>query len=277
MKKIRSNLLAVSSCIAVCMAGTGSIFADPAGNPATDAGWASEGLSTASGTLLFATGNFSVNLYTTAFTLASGSPLAGTVGGASGLTWNVGDTIVGVGGVFTPTGNSSVGASLRYVVKYGTSAETWSAGSAANASLSLGGNGSVLLGTGLVNFTPTSGFLPTSDAPTEELTASGQVGLTGNAGDLGQVITSWSSGGALTGFESFMDLTLLASQVPSANVALGDHFILDLQEGTGVLQDSLGTLPTSLTPAPEPTSAGCLLLGLGALACLHRFKTGRRI
>jgi hypothetical protein len=28
---------------------------------------------------------------------------------------------------------------------------------------------------------------------------------------------------------------------------------------------------------PEPTSAACLLLGLGALACLKRFKTGRRI
>jgi hypothetical protein len=276
MKKTRFNLPAVGLCMTVyLLANTGRLFADPTGNPATDAGWTAEGLSTSPGNLLFQTGTFSVNLYSIAFTLASGSALAGTVGGAGGLTWNAGDTIVGVGGVFTSTNNSSVGASLRYVVKYGTSAETWMTGSAANASLSLGGNGSVLLGTGLVNFTPTSGFLTTSDAPTEE-TASGQVGLPAIDGDLGQVITSWS-GSSLTGFESFMDLTLLTNTIASANVALGDHFILDLQEGSGVLQDSLGTLPTTVIPVPEPASVGCFLLGLGILGCYQRLKMRRQV
>jgi hypothetical protein len=36
MRKIRSNLLAASSCIAVCMlVGVGNVFADPTGDPAT--------------------------------------------------------------------------------------------------------------------------------------------------------------------------------------------------------------------------------------------------
>jgi hypothetical protein len=31
-----------------------------------------------------------------------------------------------------------------------------------------------------------------------------------------------------------------------------------------------------LVPVPEPTTAGCLLLGLGALACFQRFTQNRR-
>ena len=31
------------------------------------------------------------------------------------------------------------------------------------------------------------------------------------------------------------------------------------------------------TPAPEPTTAGCFVVGLGVLACLQRLKIGRRI
>ena len=31
------------------------------------------------------------------------------------------------------------------------------------------------------------------------------------------------------------------------------------------------------TPAPEPTTTGCLLVGLGVLACFQRLKIGRRI
>jgi hypothetical protein len=32
-----------------------------------------------------------------------------------------------------------------------------------------------------------------------------------------------------------------------------------------------------ITPAPEPTTTGCLLVGLGVLACFQRLKIGRRI
>ena len=32
----------------------------------------------------------------------------------------------------------------------------------------------------------------------------------------------------------------------------------------------------TLTPVPEPTTAGCFLLGLGALACCQRFTKNRR-
>src|ERR1700677_3481840 len=94
--------------LALLLAGGSSIsFAQVTGNPATDAGWgASLGLSSAAPLLLYETGNFSVNVYSTAFNLTAGSPLLGTLGTMDG--WSVGDTIVGIGGVFAATGNSSV-------------------------------------------------------------------------------------------------------------------------------------------------------------------------
>ena len=35
-------------------------------------------------------------------------------------------------------------------------------------------------------------------------------------------------------------------------------------------------VPADLAPVPEPTTAGCFLLGLGALACFQRFTKNRR-
>jgi hypothetical protein len=35
-------------------------------------------------------------------------------------------------------------------------------------------------------------------------------------------------------------------------------------------------VPADLAPVPEPTTAGCFLLGLGALACFQRFTQNRR-
>jgi hypothetical protein len=293
MKKTRSNLLAAVSCIAVCLlAGTGSIFADPTGDPATDSGWTSEGNSASAGNFMQNAGNsadFSADVYSTAFTLASGSALLGPLGISSG--WSIGDTIVGVGGVFTSSGNSSLTydtanntANLHLVVKYGSSAAAWTlsgtgltAGSA--GSLTFGGDGSVLLATTPETISSSSGFVTPNDAPTIQTTASGQVTLPTTVGEVGQVITSWNgsgSGGTLASFESFLDLTLLNEIVPTNHVGLGDEFVLDLQQGKGIVQNSLGTLPATITPAPEPTSAGCLLVGLGALACFQRLKIGRK-
>jgi len=49
---------------------------------------------------------------------------------------------------------------------------------------------------------------------------------------------------------------------------------LNLFDSNGNLaQDQLAVVPQ---PAPEPTTAGCFLLGLGALACFQRFTQKRR-
>jgi hypothetical protein len=251
--------------LALLLAGGSSIsFAQVTGDPATDAGWGSSlGLSSASPLLLYETGTFSVNVYTTAFDLTAGSPLLGTLGTADG--WNIGDTIVGVGGVFAPTGNSSVTYDLgnntvttRFVIKYGTSAETWFAGSSAGAAAALGGTGTIELGTSTEVLSATSGFQTPTNTP-EEITGPSSTAAIND--DVAQIITSWngSGPGTIVGFEEYLDLTLLQSQVPTEDVALGDDFVLDLQQGSGVLQDSLGTLPVAV---PEPTTLALLTAGL---------------
>jgi hypothetical protein len=265
MKTKSSLLLTLPLLLA---AGASTTFGQVTGNPASD-GWTSDGLSTASGNLLFETGNFSVNMYATAFNLAAGSPLLGTVGTSEG--WSVGDTIVGVGGVFTPTGNSSVTydnangtVTTRFVVKYGTSTAAWTAGSAAGAAAALGGTGAIELGTSTEVLSPTSGLQIPSNTP-EEITGPSSTATISD--DVGQILTSWTGtapapASTIVGFESFLDLTLLDSQVPSANVALGDDYVLDLQQQSGALQDSTAALPGSVAAVPEPSMllTGSLIL-----------------
>jgi len=264
--------------------GSGISFAQITGNPGVDAGWIEEQNSAASGVDLLGSGIFSANIYATAFTLAVGSPLVG-ISSVGSSSWSVGDTIVGVGGLFTATGNTSLtyngngSPTTRFVVKYGTSTANFSVG---NASLDNGGNGAVLLGTyddaGADVFTPsTPGLSLTVDAPTE-YTGGIQVGIT--SGNFGAVMTAWN-GTQLAGFESFMDLTILDAQFPSANVALGDEFVLDLQQSTStsLYQDSLGTLPSAVV-VPEPTTltllTAAMMLPLGArwARSLRTFRKG---
>src|SRR5271154_1851720 len=95
-------------------------------------------MSSSAGVYNFGSGSFNVTIYATAFTLAPSSTLISALGG---YNWNVGDTIVGVGGVFSGVNADltySGGAdennvthtnstSMRIVVKYGTSSATWAA------------------------------------------------------------------------------------------------------------------------------------------------------
>jgi hypothetical protein len=263
------------AALTLLLAGSSGIgLAQITGDPLTD-GWTADGVSSGAA-LLFQTttsGSYSANIYTTAFTLGAGSSLLGTLGTASG--WNANDTVVGVGGVFNASSDLtySGGAdqnnvthagstSTRIVIKYGTSTQTWTPGSANGASLASGGIGSVLLGTYAYDFYPADSgtFITPSDSP-EEQTGSGSSDFVTINGDVGQIITYWS-GSQMIGFESFMDLTLLDSLYPSANVTLGNDFVLDLQRGSGDVQDSLGTLPSAALAVPEPTTPALAVSGL---------------
>jgi hypothetical protein len=255
------------------------------GNPATDPGWTSQGLSTASTNLVqqtTASGNYSATVYSTAFILNASSSLVNSLGSSS---WNVGDTIVGIGGVFTSAatnsdltysggadehGVSHAGAtSTRIVAKYGTSTATWT--TPGDGSLLSGGVGSVLLGTFASDFYPANSgqLIVPADAPQEQ-TGPAAANITTISGDLGRVITSWtgtSSTDTMIGFESFLDLTQLNISDPSNRVALGDHLELDLQRSTNDFQDSLATLPSSV---PEPTSFALILLGAAGVSFRRR-------
>jgi hypothetical protein len=249
--------------------GTGTGFAQIyIGDPATDGGWTYDGISSSAGNIMLNannSANFSANVYSTAFTLGAGSTLLGPLGTASG--WSVGDTIVGVGGVFNATGNSSLtysGSSgdvnLHLVVKYGSPTASWTlsgAGFAAGTAgaLANGGTGALLLGSLQGTIGPSTGLTTPADAPTFYNGST----LPPGTGIEGQVLTFWT-GSALTGFETFLDLNVLAANAPAANVALGDEFVLDLQQNSGVFQDSLGNLPSVLVPEPTTLRLGTLLL-----------------
>jgi hypothetical protein len=191
-----------------------------------------------------------------------------------GFNWNAGDTVLGVGGVFTATGNSSLtyngaggSTSTRIVIKYGSSTPTWPAppGTSASGTLLQGGVGAVLLGTASFTFSASNAGTLVVPTASPEL----QTGLTSSAfmsisGDMGQVITAWNvtpTSTNMVGFESFLDLTLLDATYPSNNVALGNEFVLDLQQAQNGAQDSLGTLPSAVVPEPSTI----VLVGAGLL------------
>ena len=269
------------------IAGAGMAFAQIfTGDPATDSLWVSDGLSSSAGNDMQNAGNaasFSANVYSTAFTLTPDSTLLGPLGISDG--WSVGDTIVGVGGVFASTGNSSLTYSgtngtvnLHLVVKYGSPTATWTLSGAGAAvggagSLGLGGSGAVLLGVTQETIS-SSGLTTPSDSPLY-LDSSGNQDTLPGEGIEGQVLTLWS-GGQIVGFESFLDLNVLAAESASANiqtnVQTGDEFVLDLQQGKTVYQDSLGTLPSALQTTPEPSTYALLLGGLGLLTVYCRRK-----
>ncbi len=244
------------------------------GSPATDAGWVFQG--TTATNHIDGTGVYTANIYSTAFTLDPSSPL---VSNLDGFNWNPGDTIVGVGGIMSPSsdltysggpdenGMSHTGAtSTRIVVKYGSSTASWTA--PGTGSLANGGIGSVLLGTFSSDFYPADSgtLIVPADAPTEQTGPSTTAAING---DMGRVITSWTAGN-LTGFESFLDLTLLDATYPSAATGLGDKFVLDLQRGTGNFQDSLGSLPESIQAVPEPRTWGAGALAAAAIGLAHQ-------
>jgi hypothetical protein len=277
--KAKQTLLALPLFLAV---GTGAFAQIITGNPTADAGWNFNYLSTDTGHIMLNAGNsatYSANIYTTAFSLASGSSLLGTLGVSSG--WHTGDTIIGVGGVFTPLNNSSLtysgstgNANLHLVIKYGAPTATWNApgvGFAANGagSLTNGGAGAILLASQSGTIGPTTGITAPINAPTL-FDGTGQSTVNGLAVS-GQVLTSWS-GSSLNGFETFLDLNVLQSLGVGANVALGDDFVVDFQQGTGAFQDSLGVLPSSIASVPEPTMlvTGTLLLAPFASRLMRR-------
>jgi hypothetical protein len=258
----------------------------PTGNPSTDGGWTAEGMSASAGVYNFGSGNYNATVYSTAFTLAPGSTLLSTL---DGYDWNIGDTIVGVGGVFSGANSDltySGGAdehgvthadstSTRIVVKYGTSAATWTAPAPSSSSPGYGsqangGVGSVLLGTFPYDFYPADSntLVVPSDTP---LLQTGPSSTSTITGDVGRVITSWNGTNAMVGFESFLDLTLLTNSYPAEEVALGNDFILDLQRGTSgtLYQDSLGTLPTAV---PEPSTSMLVVVGLLGAWSIRRRK-----
>src|SRR5690606_6053465 len=170
MRSVLSVSLTLIFCLFAAVASAGPIT----GNPAAD-GWTAQGNSLAIGTYIRGGGGFNYNVYTTSFTLEAGSPLLG--GG-----WQVGDTILAMGGVIVDNASGNLTSSVRIVSKFGNSPTAWQASTTASpngdglgsTSSGHGGNGAVLLGTvvGDVNAADEGTIKTSSDAniynPAEE-------------------------------------------------------------------------------------------------------------
>jgi hypothetical protein len=93
-----------------------------------------------------------------------------------------------------------------------------------------------------------------------------------NAGELQNAI--WfleDEGGQNNGYVALAETALgtnLAGIEADSNGAY-DVVALNLFSNGGLAQDQLAVVP-------EPTPAGCFLLGLGALVCIQRFTQNRR-
>lgn len=255
------------------------------GDPVAD-GWAYGSNSLENGTYVRGDGNLGFDIHSTGFTLGAGSNLLDA-------NWQVGDTVLGIGGVINaigsaaqlgwpsitgPTVNDNLTQSVRIVTKFGTSPTAWSAStvapSAGNGSGSFsggaGGDGSLLLATyspaannGLhLHPSPDFGLMASllgpdivHEIPLLQRYDSGVV--TTLASTAGKLIYTLDGNDVLSTWEVFVNVTLLEGYgiVPE----LGDRGMQTLQRSTGVYTDGL------VGVIPEPATVGLVVLGAAAL------------
>lgn len=277
---------------AIITAAAALLLACPAfastGDPVAD-GWAYGSNALENGTYVRGDGNFGFDIYSTSLTLGAGSNLLDA-------NWQVGDTVLGIGGVINaisnpaqlgwpsitgPTVNDNLTQSVRIVTKFGTSPTAWGASSnapsAGNGSGSFsggaGGDGSLLLATyspasnnGLhLHPSPDYGLLPSilgpnlvHEIPLLQRYDAGVV--TTLASTAGKLIYTLDGNDVLATWEVFVNVSLLEGYgiVPE----LGDRGLQTLQRSTGVYTDGL------VEVVPEPATLA--LLTLGSVALLRR-------
>ena len=178
------------------------------GNPLSD-GWVDHGDSLAAGTFIRETASWNFDVFSAAFTLSAGNALV------NGTTWQVGDQILGMGGVL----NGAQPILPRLVAKFGTTAATFKPSTTAAPDLppaTYNNNGTVSgNGTGSFSAAGNGGFMVTygfqSDYPSYALDPASQNGaiittapgnlyyLTGgvqkqlSSGDFGKVIANFAT------------------------------------------------------------------------------------
>ncbi|HZW06843.1 MAG TPA: hypothetical protein VFF65_06940 [Phycisphaerales bacterium] len=268
---------AIASVLFACTAG---VALGQTGNPIADGWLYAGGNSHENGTYVQGAARMNYGTYATTFTLGAGSPLLSST---AGFQWNIGDTILGIGGVFTVTAptaaangwgsysstvdNADRTGSMRIVAKFGTSPTSFGpstvapmAGNGASSfSGGAGGAGSILINNtvGTLLGTP-SGQVRLPDQA-QIYTGSGVVNIDVNYGRLVYV----HNGTVASSFEALINLTLLQSNIGMAYGDLpqyGDRHDVALQRSTNASVDAL------VLPSPGAAAA----LGLGAVAGLRR-------
>jgi hypothetical protein len=294
-----------SIAIALCIT-MGSIASATtiSGDPSVDAGWTGAGNSLDNGVYVTGSANYGFDVFSSGFTVQAGSNLDIDDGT---LSWEPGDTVVGVGGKFQSTtaseagwgsfSGASVNSNLpttapysgpKLQVKFGTNLASWTTSTAAPGSGN--GNSSSSNGGGRVQVR-TSGFfqagspLPGQDEPWTWDGNSGQVlvldkddhiAWTGGSVDkeVARMIWQWDDNlKQVTSWELLLNTSLFDRLQPGNLLpAVGDMAILTVQKGDGVFTDAL--VRVAAAPVPEPATAG--LLGLMGCAISGLFARRRR-
>ena len=246
------------------------VQADVSGNPFAD-GWTPGGNSLADGVYVRGEAGFGFDTYSALLSVSTGSNLQNG-------SWLVGDTVLGVGAVFTSftpdTGNITLQAKL------GTANALYAAKSGATAgvgSTSQGGNGSVQIKTlGTLSahpgyFPDGSGTLQGLEGTISRLNASASpdkdiVRLMWLWDDTASHITSWQ----ILLNTSLMDrlgVTWNSGVTDGLTPAGGDKAIVSVQiDNGGAYTDALVTIPASAVP--EPSSILALVTCLSAMGGL---------
>ncbi len=293
-----------------------SAWAGPVtGNPAAD-GWVFGGNSLSQGTFVYTYfGNapkdldhvFDFDVYSTSFTLESGSALLGS-------NWQAGDLIVGIGATVAKT--AVLNANVRILAKYGADDATfaassfapsgsippqpWSPANPENAnfygdgagSSSKSGTGGVIIETPQIWGTnpPTSPWFNTTDEGNVVLLdGSPRPDSTGKVASVtlrnpttiltsdgvAKVIYQLDNPGTLlSSFETYLNLSLLERNGIYTHPNPGDKFVLAIQNVADAFTKATGTTPP---PVPEPSSIVLAAMGLGGLGLTYLRRHRRTI
>jgi len=283
------------------------------GDPSVDSGWAFGGNSLGNGDYVRGNANVSFDMYTTEFTVTDSSQfdITGHTGAfydnyyrdrpaaanqwdqSTSRSWDVGHTVIGVGGVFTNTTAGDAGWAaftgnavnslidgeerIRLQAKIGTATSTWSASTVAPGA----GNGSGSTndgGSGRL-FVRSSGWLGDDGDGSAWITYSdvmmgmqepGHITRDTTVGvDAARIIWNWDgTNGRPASWQILVNTSLVDMDAAVGFAGLlpvaGDPVISSIQVTNGPFTDALATI----VPIPEPTSLA--LLGMSSLALLFR-------
>lgn len=282
---MRSRLLLA---LAVALGSFQISHASLSGNPVDD-GWTYQGNSLSSGVYVRGSANYGFDTYSSTFAVD------GAISTASGGSWTVGDTVIGVGGVFNnnTTGWTVSGTAVNSLlsnstgpkiqVKFGTDAfvvTPWSASTIAPGagdgvgSLGNGGEGSIQIRSSAYftadNWSDNAGELMPLDKP-------GHIARQGGStpsDDVARLIWTVDGNNELSSWQILLNVTMLGSLSPAPGP--GSLAIMTVQDGDNAYTDALLEVAGGGGVVPEPATMaiwGGLALVVGGASWWKQNRT----